>query len=204
MRRARRWIGPQPQLLLYSMQLGEVGKGEDAGLVRRDGLPDLLAYRASEPWPSRQTFLATALTRLEDGMHAYTHVQNGRLLTCGWLAERQEKLSLCGGGIDYPLPPGSAYLFDFYTAAELHDRELLAATLRRMIRDAARVPDTRNIYITVSSDDRLVRGVMETAGFVCECSLTESCVAKATVGERRGISPPVEALPAGLRRAARQ
>jgi CelD/BcsL family acetyltransferase involved in cellulose biosynthesis len=171
MRRARRWIGGRSHLRLYSLRLGDVLKGEEPGPVQRDSLADLLTYQASEPGPSRQAFLATALARLEGGLHVYTDVQNGRLVSCGWLAERQDEICFGGGRVDYPLPPGSTYLFDFSNLAEDHESERFAATLRTMIRDAARVPGTQAVFITVPSEDRAARDIVEAIGFVYERSL---------------------------------
>jgi RimJ/RimL family protein N-acetyltransferase len=173
LRDARGWLGRRREVRVYSLDAARAREFDGPGPVRRDAVEDLLDYQAAEPWQSRQSFLATAWARIEDGLHVYTHARDGRLEHFAWLAERQEKLSLGEGQEEFPLPANSAYLFDCYTFPHARRRGLFGLSLRAMARDAALVPGTKRIFTSVLADQQPARRVVEKAGFAYEGSLFE-------------------------------
>ncbi len=173
LRRARQWLGRQQELRIYSLETARVPDVHEATQVRRDAVGDLLDYQAAEPRPSRQRFLSAALARLENGLHVYTFAENGRLQHFGWLVEAAEQFVLDEEMQDFRFPAHSAYLFDFHTAPEARGRGLFGQSLRAMLRDAAHLPETEKIYISVPADNGPARHVIEKAGFRHESSLFE-------------------------------
>jgi GNAT superfamily N-acetyltransferase len=158
---------------IYSYDAKSVPDFNGPEMIRHDALEELLGYEPAEAWQSRQGFLSTALTRIENGLHVYTCTENGRLVHYGWLIERQERSFVSEVRQEYVLPPNSASLFDFYTFPRARGRGLYTLCLRTMLRDAARIPGTEKIIIAVLADNGPSRHVIEKVGFVYECSLFE-------------------------------
>ncbi len=173
-RRGRRWLGSARELRVYAHDAAGVADGAEDDLIRRDALEDLLTYEAVEGSPTSREFLSGALARIEAGAHVYTSVADGRLAHWGWLAERQETSFLSEVRTGFTFPPNSACLYDFYTHPHYRGRGLYTRSLRRMLRDAARVPGTEKVYIFVLADNIASRKVIEKAGFRYEGSLFEA------------------------------
>jgi RimJ/RimL family protein N-acetyltransferase len=81
------------------------------------------------------------------------------------LLDRQERSELTEVGQTLYLPPNSAVLFDFHTRHDARRQGLFTASLRRMLGDAARIPETEQIWICVLADNAASRRVIEAAGF---------------------------------------
>lgn len=134
--------------------------------MKRDFLPDLLAYQPAEAWQMRfSVFLKRVLKGLENGNHVYTRVEDGRLVHYGWLIERQQKSHISEVGHDFYLPPESAVLADFYTHPAARGKGLYQHSLRQMLHDAALIPGTKHIFIGVLADNGPSRHVIEKVGF---------------------------------------
>jgi CelD/BcsL family acetyltransferase involved in cellulose biosynthesis/ribosomal protein S18 acetylase RimI-like enzyme len=170
-RSARQWIGRHCEMRIYSFEAARVADFNESPGIRRDVLEDLLDYQAAEPGESRQAFLSTALARIEDGFHVYTYARNSCLQHYGWLAERQEKLVFGEGEQEFRLPAQSAYLFDFHTSPRARGRGFFTLSLQTMLQDAARVPGTEKIFLSVLADNSPARHVIEKVGFMHECSV---------------------------------
>ncbi len=170
-----REAGRTAEMRVYRMDVGAVKDvPRPPQLMRRDYLPDLMAFETAEAWqPPVHGFLAQALEKLEGGMHAYTRAEDGRLLHYGWLVERQAKSSLSEVGQELRLPPDSAVLADFYTHPSARGRGMYRNSLCQMLHDAAAVPGTKHVYICVMADNRPSRRVIEKVGFVYQHSFFE-------------------------------
>lgn len=162
--RQRLWQTLEMRIYSYDVELAR--ELEVPQLMKRDFLPDLLAYQPAEAWQMRfSVFLKRVLKGLENGNHVYTRVEDGRLVHYGWLIERQQKSHISEVGHDFYLPPESAVLADFYTHPAARGKGLYQHSLRQMLHDAALIPGTKHIFIGVLADNGPSRHVIEKVGF---------------------------------------
>ncbi|MHA6796867.1 GNAT family N-acetyltransferase [Pseudonocardia bannensis] len=161
--------GPSRETRVYRYDLDGTGHSlpGTAGteLVGRNRLPDLLTYRPARSDPSRQRFLTTALRRIQEGQHVYTCTEDGRLLHVAWLVAPRTRTDGAAAP-DVPRPPDSALVHDFYTAPEAVGRGLDDATLRVVLRDAARLCGAGSVAAAVPAGDEPARRAVEKSGFV--------------------------------------
>ena len=172
-RNTRAWIACRRELRFYSFDAGRAHEIEAAGPVRRDSLEDLLLYQPAEAWLPREKLLSESLRRIEDGYHVYSLVEDRRLLHFGWLIERQTKSVAAEVHQEHEFPPDSAVLFGFYTVPDARGRGLYRRSLRTILRDAAAIPGTKKVFISVLADNAPSRHVIEKVGFTYEGSLFE-------------------------------
>lgn len=170
-RRASSWIGSQCETRIYSYPAASVARLDAVGSIRRDALADLLLYEPERGGPSRRDFIASAMQRIEDNQHAYTRAESGRLRQYAWLAERPSEELASQTLPGYTLPPDSALIAVLHTIPQRRSREFGALSLAAMLRDAARVPKTRSIFIPILADDAASRRLIAETGFVYEGSL---------------------------------
>ncbi|HEV2499378.1 MAG TPA: GNAT family N-acetyltransferase [Terriglobia bacterium] len=143
-------------------------------VMRRDDLNDLLRYQPTgATQPARREFLAKALEWLEEGRHAYTLVAGSRLALCAWLIEKGESCPLDEVRQSHPCAPNSAALVNFYIHPDDMNKELWRDSLRQMIADAASVPETQHIYLSLSGHDHVLQHIVEEAGFQPEATYYE-------------------------------
>ena len=142
--------------------------------MARDRFEDLVCYTPAERWqPTTDAFLQSATERLENGEHCYTRVEDGLLVHCGWLVDRQQKTFMAEVHQAWTLPPGAAVVYGFYTHPRYRGRGMYASALSRMIRDAATIPGLGEIYVCVRADNGPSRRVIEKLGFVYDRSFFE-------------------------------
>lgn len=154
------------EMRLYEFDVATAQSLQPSEIMNKDHLPDLLAYRPSEAWQPRVSpFLRQAMESLELGHHVYTFVQDGALIHCGWLIERQEKSILSDVGYELNLPPESAVLTSYYTHPAARGRGLYRQSLTQMLHDASLIPETKHIYIAVLANNGPSRHVIEKLGF---------------------------------------
>ena len=154
------------EMRIYSYDVGRARELTVPQPMKRDCLPDLLAYQPAEPWQMRyNVFLKRALKGLEGGNHVYTCVEQERLVHYGWLVERQDKSHLAEVGHDFYLPPDSAVLTDFYTHPVARGKGMYQQSLPQMLHDAALIRGTKHIFIGVLADNGPSRHVIEKLGF---------------------------------------
>jgi len=128
-----------------------------------------------EAWqPPLDQFLREAMDRLEEGGHAYTFVENGRLVHYGWLVERQQQAAIAEIGQVFEMPPGSAVLYNFYTHPEHRGKGLYQRSLAQMAYDAANIPGTQYVYIGALKENAVSCHVIEKAGFQYQQSLFQT------------------------------
>jgi len=158
-RKTRAWIACRRELRFYSFDAGRANEIEVSVPVRCDSLEDLLLYQPAEAWLPRE--------------NVYSLVEDGRLLHFGWLIERQTKSFAAEVHQEHAFPPDSAVLFGFYTVPDARGRGLYARSLRTIMRDAAAIPGTKKVFISVLADNAPSRHVIEKVGFTYEGSLFE-------------------------------
>ena len=169
--RLRKTLWYTGEMRIYAMDVKAARRLPHPQSMRRDCIRDLLSYEAAEAWQlPTSLFLKQAIEGLASGAHIYTHTKDGRLLHYGWLIERQTKSFLSEVGQANYLPPDSAVLADYYTHPLARGQGLFHASLYQMLHDAARIPDTKQIYIGVMADNAPSRHVIEKLGFVYQYS----------------------------------
>ena len=182
-RRTVRWGWHSCEYHIYRKAAGEVLQPSIGAprRMRRDCLEDLLCYKAVETWqPSLFEFLQSAMQRLEEGEHVYTMAEDGVLVHYGWLIERQEVAYFPEVDQKFQMPPHSAVLYDYFTHQSWRGHGLYQCSLREMALDAANIPETEFIYISVVASNAPSRHSIEKAGFEYQSSLYR----KAVVGVR--------------------
>jgi CelD/BcsL family acetyltransferase involved in cellulose biosynthesis len=153
------------ELRVYSLPAVRVATLNVAPVARRDAIEDLLLYEQIPDLYTRQEFLGRALSRVQNGHHVYTRVEDGRLVHCGWLAANQERAVLSEVDQSLTLPARSAVFYDFHTHPDARGRGLYHATLRQMLRDTVTIGGTEWIFIWVKAKNASSRHVIEKAGF---------------------------------------
>lgn len=178
------------EMRVYSYDL-ELARNESVPQVmKRDYLPDLMAYQPSEAWQPRfSAFLRSSLTSLEGGSHVYTRVEDGRLLHYMWLIERVEKSNMTEVGQVLYLPPGSATIANAYTHPAARGKGLYQHAVRQILHDAALVPGTKLLFAGVMANNSASRHVLEKLGFNYHFSFFSQTVRGKT---RRWTDAPAE------------
>ena len=169
--RLLRKVWHKSEFQVYIFKAHNVPKLECPKIMRKNCLEDLLAFQPPEAWQTRQEFLARSLSYLEKGYHVYTYVEQGCLLHYGWLIEQQEKAFCSEVDQELKYLPASAVLFDCYTHPTARGRGLHQFSLRQRLHDAAAIPGIKQIYVSVLSNNRPSRHVIEKVGFTYKCSL---------------------------------
>ena len=162
-RQARRRWSDRSEMRVYALEAAAAGPLQGSGVCRRDHLPDLFGD-APGPQAAR---LRAVLRRLEEGQHAYTRVEGGRLLHCGWLAERAAKIVV--GPQQLELPQNAALLEEDATGAG-PDPALREASIRQRIGDAVRVAGTEWVFVAAPAADAVLHRLVEASGFVHHAS----------------------------------
>ena len=169
--RGRLWH--ETELRVYSFPAGAARQLSGTGPAARDRIADLIRFEPCERWQSRQVFLSTALSRLEEGTHVYTVADAAGLLHYGWLIDSQSQSYSPEVHQQVTLPAGSACVFDFYTVPRARGKGLYQASLLQMLHDAASTEGVKRIVVGVLADNAASRHVIEKAGFEYEFSMFE-------------------------------
>jgi CelD/BcsL family acetyltransferase involved in cellulose biosynthesis/RimJ/RimL family protein N-acetyltransferase len=150
---------------VYAIRVDHVRGSDARAVVRRDVLEDLLAFESLPGWSTREEFLSRALTRLQNGHHVYTRVEDGRLVHYGWMAEMQDRADLHEVGQAIALPPRSATFYEYFTHPSARGRGLYQRSVHEMLREAAAAPHIEWIFIWVLAGNAASRHVIEKCGF---------------------------------------
>lgn len=130
-----------------------------------DASADLTRYTPDNAWdPSEVRFHAVVEQRRTAGHHVFSLVEGARLLHYSWLDPSATSLRTDFGST-YPLPPGTALLYDDNTHSSARGRGLHKRSLRARASHAATLPGVVWIYITVHADNTPSRRNIEAAGF---------------------------------------
>jgi CelD/BcsL family acetyltransferase involved in cellulose biosynthesis len=156
---SRRWR-------VYMLEPKDAPAPEDSSPFCRDHLADLLAFRPTGPWQTRQGFVAESLRRIESGHHFYTRVENERLVHLSWLNENQKTGVFPKTREGFPFPKGSAVAYGSYTDPGARGRGLCRAALLQLLNDAARVPGTNYIFTAAPVHNKPACHVIANLGFV--------------------------------------
>jgi len=160
------WYTEELRVYVYALQRAD--RLPAARPLKRDYLPDVLAYQPMEPrqLPVNQ-FMKQALEKIEAGQHVYTQCSDGVLRQYAWLMEPQaQKRNVASGPV---LPPAAVLLTDFHTLSQ--GQMLAEASLCQLLRDAAHVPGAQQAFIAVAANNDGMLRVVEKLGFTYEYSL---------------------------------
>ena len=168
----KRKVREQIECRIYAMPVEHINSLPASDLMQQDSISDLLRYSPAEGWQlTTGEFHQTCLARFEAGNHSYTRVENGKLVHSGWLIERQEISHVFEVDQEFILHPDSAVLFDYYTRPEARGRGFYRASLLQGLHDAAKIAETKYVYIGVLADNIPSRRVIEKLGFIYQGSL---------------------------------
>jgi RimJ/RimL family protein N-acetyltransferase len=171
-RRLRFWLSHHAEFRVYRMAAADARNLPRRSSTDKDNIRHLLAFHPTEAWQTRRDFLSVALRRMESGKHhVYSRMENGQLVHNGWLIERQEKSFFTEVQQEFEFPKNSAVLYDFYTHPNFRGKGYYSSSLLQMLHDAASIPGTEYIYISVLADNHPSRHVIEKLGFLYEGSL---------------------------------
>jgi CelD/BcsL family acetyltransferase involved in cellulose biosynthesis/GNAT superfamily N-acetyltransferase/uncharacterized protein YfkK (UPF0435 family) len=170
--KARKLNEKKREMRVYTFDLEKIASLPNPNLMNRDCLEYLLKY---EPTESRDltvsAFHRVSTERLSEGNHVYTKVEAGKLVHYGWLIEKQEKSFISEINQYFTMPPDSAVMFDFYTHPQARGKGFYQASMRQILHEASRIPNLREIYISVLADNGASRHAIEKIGFEYKCSL---------------------------------
>jgi hypothetical protein len=156
---------------IYRMSARDAFLLPDSDLLRKDCDTDLRLFRRVVPGVFAEGLRAEWERRRAAGEHCYTRVEDDVLVSYGWMIERQlhSWLSCVQQGFEFP--PNSAVVYDLYTDPKFRQSCYYQVGLAKSVRDAAAVPGTEWIYVTVLAGDRVPRWWVERLGFAYVCSL---------------------------------
>ncbi|AHG90004.1 Methicillin resistance protein [Gemmatirosa kalamazoonensis] len=134
--------------------------------LARDAEDHLGRYGPDEPWhPAPEEHARVVRARLSSGSHVYTAVVDDRLAHWSWLTAPARSLDTDLGLPPYPLPEGSAVLWDDNTIRAARGRGLHTQSIRRRARDAATMPGVDTVVIGVRANNVTSRHNIEKSGF---------------------------------------
>ena len=127
----------EPALRYYRIAVATAAALDPDRSLARDRVSDIQSYDAAPGTPSRQDFCSAYLARLESGDHAYSLVEDGRLVHLSWLATpRDPGAPFCVIGGEYRHPSARA-------------RDLHLPSIIRRATDAVALGATGWIYLAV-------------------------------------------------------
>ncbi len=157
---------------MYSFDVRRISSLENPNVMKVDSVVDLLKYRPVEAWQDTTSqFHQKVLRRFEEGVHSYSFADDEILLHYGWLIERQEVSGVYEVEQSFNLPKNTAVLFDYYTHPKARGQKLYQKAILQGLHDAAKIPETEQVFIGVLADNEPSRHVIEKLGFKYEGSL---------------------------------
>jgi hypothetical protein len=153
----------QAEERIYRISVNEANEFEFAPGFHVDSQEDMEKYVA-QPGERRDAVLKDWAHRLLRGEHIFTRVEDGLLVTYGWLVERQQKCFLNDVDQHYSFPDGTAVIYDFFTLPEYRNREFYGQLMMHSVRWAAGIGGTIWIYMAARADDAVPRWYVERLG----------------------------------------
>jgi CelD/BcsL family acetyltransferase involved in cellulose biosynthesis len=144
-------------------RLALTGRQSESSGARCNSVSDLLQYAAE--FDAKQAFLSSALGRIEAGHRVYTAAEGGQLVHYGWMSLDEKTSFFTEVQERFEYPEIGAVLYDFWSLPAARGRGLYQATVRRMLADAAQMPDIRYAYISCLASNAASRHVIEKLGF---------------------------------------
>ena len=169
-RRVAQWLGDQREFRIYRADRALAQSFTRDARVRCNAIDELVAFVPGERWQSRDTFLASALERIERGEAAYSVRLEGRLAHCGWMVRGQTESRISEVEQVMHFPPDTVALYDFYSHPDFRSRGLYRATLGHMLQEVFAASETQWAYISVLADNGPSRHVIESMGFAYQGS----------------------------------
>jgi len=148
----------------YRLAPADAAELPDSPDISRDRWEDLELFVPTEPRHEREAILEDWRQRRARGEHVYTKIEDGRLAAYGWVVERQKTMRLDWVKQAVDLPDGSAVIYDFYTLPEYRHRDFYQRLLMHAMQDAARMPGTQWIALSILGNDTVPRWWVERFG----------------------------------------
>ena len=158
------WVGNELEFRIYRAERGMHPRFERDPRVAVNRISDLLCFRQSERWETRQAFLRESLSRLERGERVYTVCLEGRLAMHMWVV-KQRKSVMTEVRQSLELPAGSMSAYDAYAPPEFRGRGLMRTVLSRVLHDAFADESISYVYCSMASTNSASRRSTEAAGF---------------------------------------
>lgn len=127
--------------------------------VNKNNLNDMLCFEAKGTWMSRWEFLEDAMDRYENGENSYTYCEDGRMLGCVWIAEKQE----ANREQNTPAADKRIQLHHVYChpLGQAKQKEFLAAVAAAVAKEGK----IEMLYALASDKDKALCRTLETIGF---------------------------------------
>jgi CelD/BcsL family acetyltransferase involved in cellulose biosynthesis/RimJ/RimL family protein N-acetyltransferase len=170
-RKLKNWYSARREFRIYRGDRLLSERFSSDNRIHCNSLSDLLAFEPGEPWQTRDNFLSSALTRLEQGEFVYTIEIGNRLAHCGWMVKHQATSYMTEVKQAMTFPPGSVALYDYYTPPCFRGQGLYRATIGHMMHAAFADEQIQYAYISVLADNLPSLHVIESMGFEYQGSL---------------------------------
>jgi CelD/BcsL family acetyltransferase involved in cellulose biosynthesis len=162
------WHTDESAIYFYNPE--DLHFSSESSPLKRDHIPDLLAYRPMETWqPPVNKFLKLAMRNLETGHHVYTRVEDGKLVEFAWLTVPQNITPAIEDGWFTTLPTESAVITDYFAYGP--DDSLTRESLSQILCDACQIHSIKHVYLCASADNPLQKHAVEEIGFTYLYSL---------------------------------
>lgn len=144
----------------YRISAEQARQYPSCSIFKRNCISDLLCYEPpSKRAPSKTEFLVDAARNLEAGAQAYTLVEDGVLLHCGWISRPGTGRT----NVDEATPVGSStcVIWDNFTHPKGRSNDLIKMSLSQRLHDAAMLHGVESIIVRCEAGSDLVPGLGE-------------------------------------------
>ena len=161
------WVWSTKYLLIYSFSSNNVAWDQKDDGLNVNSKEDLDYFVRTERWLSKKQFIEEAERRFCHGLMVYSLVENGVLVSYGWLVPSQKRAWFPYVHQPYVFPEKSAVMFNDWTHPNARGRGLHSRLLRRRLYDAAFCLNAQQVFIAVEYGNRQSQRNIESVGFEC-------------------------------------
>ncbi|WP_170151473.1 GNAT family N-acetyltransferase [Microvirga subterranea] len=150
----------QRKPISYKLSAEQARQYSSCSAFRKNCISDLLCYEPiTRRDRSKAEFLLDAARNLEAGAQAYTLVEDGVLLHCGWTSRPETT----GSNADEATPAGSStcVIWDDFTHPKGRSKGLIKMCLEQRLHDAAMLHEIEEIVVKCDAGGDLINGLNE-------------------------------------------
>lgn len=125
---------------------------------------DLEKFEQTEPWLTREDFLAEAERRMAEGEKIFTATVDGVLAHYGWLVSDQREAYYPAADQHYTFPEGTTVMYNGYAHPLARGRGLHHVSLRSRVQWAFARPATNYVYAAIDINNGVSRHCSEKLG----------------------------------------
>lgn len=125
---------------------------------------DLEKFEQTEPWLTRDAFLAEADRRMAAGEKIFTATVDDVLAHYGWLVPDQREAYFPAADQHYTFPEGTTVMYNGYAHPLARGRGLHHVSLRSRVQWAFARPETNYVYAAIDIDNGVSRHCSEKLG----------------------------------------